>query len=221
MACDHLEVDTFLGSMNKINGKYGAMYVAYSNSLTQAFQEMKNAWDTPKGWEKVQTLASSLYRNMSSLGRSIESNYTEMKDSGTKWANAQHVWFFNCPPITQHTFTEFNPGKHDGKLNEVKREEVKNAATSIKNALQTIFDALNDMENVTREDASFGYYSTGGTNPRAALNVSLSTKESAMENAFQSYMKNITDEIDADNQEREAALQTEMDDTTNWDLNNG
>lgn len=219
MGCDHLSVDTFKGSMQQINGQYQSMHVAYANDLTNAFESMKKAWNTPKGWERVQKLATSLGNNLSSCGRSIEQNYTEMDNSGTKWATEQHVWFFNVPPVNTYTWTAFDAGKHDGQLNEVKREEVKNAATDIKNALQKIFDALNEMEKATKSDEKFGYYSTAGTNPREAINSTLTSKETAMETAFQGYMSNINGDIDADNAARDAALQTQMEDST-WDLDN-
>ena len=219
MGCDHLSVDTFKGSMQQINGHYQQMRVAYTSDLTTAFESMKKAWNTPKGWERVQKLATSIGNNLSACGKSIEQNYTEMDNSGTKWAKEQHVWFFNCPPVNSYTWTAFDAGKHDGQLNEVKREEVKNAATSIKDALQKIFDALNEMEKVTKSDEKFGYYSTAGNNPREAINTTLTAKETAMETAFQGYMSNINDDIDADNAARDAALQTQMEDST-WDLEN-
>ena len=181
MGCDHLSVDTFKGSMQQINGQYQSMHVAYANDLTNAFESMKKAWNTPKGWERVQKLATSLGNNLSSCGRSIEQNYTEMDNSGTKWAQEQHVWL---------------------------------------NALQKIFDGLNNMEKVTKSDDAFGYYSTAGNNPRESLNSTLLSKETAMETAFQGYMTNINSDIDADNAARDAALQTEMEDNSTWDLDN-
>ena len=220
MGCDHLTVDTFKGSMQQINGHYQSMRVAYTGDLTRAFENMKKAWNTPKGWERVQKLATSLGNNLRSCGRSIEQNYTEMDNSGTKWAQEQHVWFFNCPPVNTYTWTAFDAGKHDGQLNEVKREEVISAATDIKNALQKIFDGLNNMEKVTKSDDAFGYYSTAGNNPRESLNSTLLSKETAMETAFQGYMTNINSDIDADNAARDAALQTEMEDNSTWDLDN-
>lgn len=220
MGCDHLSVDTFKGSMQKINGSYQSMHVAYTNDLTNAFESMKKAWNTPKGWERVQKLATSLGNNLNNCGKSIEQNYTEMDNSGTKWAQEQHVWFFNVPAVNSYTWTAFDAGKHDGQLNEVKREEVKTAATDIKNALQKIFDGLNDMEKVTKSDDAFGYYSTAGNNPRESLNTTLTSKETAMETAFQTYMSNINADIDADNAARDAALQTEMENDTGWDLEN-
>ena len=41
-----------------------------------------------------------------------------------------------------------------------------------------------------------------------------------METAFQGYMSNINGDIDADNAARDAALQTEMEDNSTWDLDN-
>ena len=73
---------------------------------------------------------------------------------------------------------------------------------------------------VTKSDDAFGYYSTAGNNPRESLNSTLLSKETAMETAFQGYMTNINSDIDADNAARDAALQTEMEDNSTWDLDN-
>ena len=60
MGCDHLEVVRFKKSMNTIQIKHVEMHTIYKMSLMTEFNNMKRAWNTPKGWKILQELATKI-----------------------------------------------------------------------------------------------------------------------------------------------------------------
>ena len=136
MGCDHLEVKRFKESMNKIQLKHAEIFTIYKLSLLKAYEEFKRAWDTPRGWDTISGLSESIQCRISYMNETIEGNYTVMDDSGTAWAKSQQVMMFFIPPIPRLKYECWSPGHHDGEINEVKKEEVLEAAEKIKSWIE-------------------------------------------------------------------------------------
>ena len=107
------------------------------------------------------------------------------------------------PPVKYECWYE---GHHDWEINEVKKEEVLEAAEKIKNALNRINECMNDMQKVTFLDETFGYYSTGGENPREKIHKSINKARDGVAEDFTKYIGNMNSLIDEDIKEREAAI---------------
>ena len=212
MGCDHLHAKIFKESMNKIKLRHSEIFTIYKVSLLKAYEEFKRAWDTPRGWNTVNNLSECIYGRISSMNETIEHNYTVMDDSGTAWAKSQQVMMFSIPPIPPLKYECWSTGDHDGEINEVKKEEVLEAAEKIKNALNRINECMNDMQKVTFLDETFGYYSTGGENPRETIHKSINKARDGVAEDFTKYIGNMNNLIDEDIKEREAAISKGIDD---------
>ena len=212
MGCDHLDVRTFKKSMERIQRTHAGMHLTYKTNLMQAFDDMKRAWDTPKGWTKLHELSTKIHMRMSSLNKTIEHNYTVMDESGTDWARSQQVMLFFVPPIPSIGYERYEIGNHDGEINEVNKEEVLAAAKKIKFTLDSISEIMLDIDYATKTDEGFGYYSTGEVNPREEINKRVKAESSLIDEDFAKYADKMNEEIEEDIRLRNEALSKGIDD---------
>ena len=210
MGCDHLDVRTFRESMGTLHENHEKMWNAYTKRLFSAYNDMKKAWNTPKGWRNLVVLSDKIHAKMESTNKTIEANYYAMYVSGNAWARSQYV-SLNISPIPIKVYESYNPGQHDGVLNEVKKEEVKEATVKIKQVLNEINDYMNTIDNRTREDELFGYYSTDNDNPREAINESIKSNKNSLSDEFKNYMNTLDQDVEEDNKLRENALKEATD----------
>ena len=211
MGCDHLNVRVFKKSMEELRDNHRDMYRIYRDELIDEFKWMKKAWDTPKGWKKINDLALKVNGTMIGTNGWLEEEYIMMNKSGTDWARSQDVMMFFIPPMLHINYEAYNTGEHDGELNEVNKEEVLTHANNIKIALNEIKDCMNKIEIVTKDDDTFGYYSTGTINPREEINSAVKKGIASLDEEFTNYMSNMNKDIEEDNAEREKALSQAFD----------
>ena len=216
MGCDHLDVGHFRDSMSIVDERYNDIYNYYKKDLKNAFDSMKKAWNTPKGWNRVQDYANKLAETMEKLAISVEGNYELMRKSATEWAKSQQVWMFFIKEIPMRKFELYDAGKHEGELNEVKKEEVKDAADRIKIVMNNMCTAIGFIELCAQNDDLFGYYSTQGDyNPREELNKAMHKLKNDVQEAFDGYANNMNQAIDEDNAARESAIEKAIDNMSN------
>ena len=205
MGCDHLEVARFKKSMGNLQDNHSRIADIYRKKLFDVYNKMKEAWNTPKGWEQLNELATKMHMRMSSMSKIVEHNYYVMEMSGNDWARSQYVVTPLVQVMLPIRYEKYEVGKHEGEINIVKEEACFTAVEEYRQVLDEINECMNNMQIVTSNDEEFGYYSTDGENPREAINRCISKERDSIAEDFIRYSLTMRQEIEEDKKARENA----------------
>lgn len=209
MACDHLDKKTFDNAMEEIKSKYKKIIREYKNGLNSAMESYYTAWQSKKGWDKINALYNTLTTSLNSAGRAINKNYDTMKAGGEAYAKAQDMflWIGNFDN-EELSYTKKKFGEDQEII--IDEEKIQTATESLKASLEKIDSYIDEAQLVTKTDKTFGYYSTGDSNPRATLNQALNDLETSVVTAFKTFLSDNATTIAEDKAAREAAKQASL-----------
>ena len=210
MGCDHLDIDRFKKSMGNLQDNHTSMADIYRKRLFNVYNNLRDAWNTPKGWESLQKLSTNMLMKMSSLSKIIEDNYYNMEMSGNAWARSQYIMTPIVKVMIPIRYKKYEVGKHDGEINVVSEEQCNSAIEEFRQVLNEINECMNNMQIVTSNDEEFGYYSTDGENPREAINNSMRRIRNSISNDFAIYINSMREEIEEDKKSRDEAKRVDF-----------
>lgn len=204
MGCDHLDKHTFDTSMDNINSNNNFIKQAFDVMLAPALDQIRDAWQSKKGWEKTNTLGKSLAEALGAAEESLYKNYNIMKTSGEEYARSQWMLLI-IGFMTKYSFTAAHPEFAEDREIIIDDGKLAKGKESLNNALTVIYRFLTTMKDQTSSDQRFGYYSDGGTNPRAEMNTALSSVQESINTAMDKFANTFAEDVQADKTERDTA----------------
>lgn len=201
MACDHLDKRTFNNAMENILTNYNSISATFDGMFARAMEEYYDAWQSKKGFERVNSFYSVITEALDKASSSIIKNYNTMKDGGEAYARDQHM-FLIIESITKKTFSMDKKDFSDDREIIIDDEKISTAGENTKKSLERIASCLNDSINQTASNEKFGYYSDGGDNPREAMHKSYEALEEALKNATNNWFKELENDLESDKQLR-------------------
>jgi len=206
MACDHLHKRTFDNAMEKVRDDYYNMNKEFKGGLASAMVAYYDAWQSTKGWNKVNDLYLSIATALTTAGSAICKNYTTMKAGAEKFAKEQDMFLW----IGEITTKEFDMEKKTfGEDAEIIIDEgkISSSGNLLKASLEKINSYVDASKAQTSSDDNFGYYSDGGVNPRATMYDAYTALDTALRNATTKFFKDFESILEADKALRDATKQ--------------
>lgn len=209
MACDNLRPGTFNSAMKTIKQNYDDLVPAYKK-MKAAADDMKAHWHTPKGYEEVNMFLNRIGTCVNAVSSVVYNNYNEMKNSAKKFADKEKM-SINVQSLgnkhKQERVDDKMGATEDGSIDDT---ALGNDSKPVSNARQAIIDCLDAMYNITSSPEKFGYWSTGGTDPRDAMHRGISNMKTRVTQIIDTFNNDLFDKVQADKEDRENAKKTQF-----------
>lgn len=207
MACDHLDKKTFDNAMEEIKRDYNNIYKEYSNGLAKAMKAYYDAWQSKKGWDKINALYGRISTALDRAGVFIRGNYNIMKNGAENYAKKQDMFLWIGEinvrnfEMTKKTFNE------DSEII-IDEDKIKSAGTELSASLKKLNSYIDNSKNQTSSDVKFGYYSTGDAlNPREEIHHAYVDLDSSLNFATEQFIKDFEAILEEDKTARDQAKQ--------------
>ena len=206
MACDHLDKRTFDNAMENIIANYYSISSTFDGSFTLAMNDYYDAWQSKKGFERINTFYQAFANALETASKAIVKNYNIMKDSGETYAKDQGMWLI-IGSIAKKAFSMDKKDFSEDREIIIDDEKISLAGENMKKSLEKINACLESLLTLTESDEKFGYYSEGGENPRLAMSKAFNALEDALVAATTKWSGDLSKDLDADKQLRESQKQ--------------
>lgn len=206
MACDHLDKKTFDNAMEVIKDDYYDIAREFNGGLEKAMKSYYDAWQSKKGFSKINDLYSNIANGLENASMRICINYNTMKKGGEAYAKSQDMWLI----IGDIDRKDFSMEKQDfAEDREIIIDDAKiaEAGKELEESLKKLNGYIDNSKTQTSSDEKFGYYSDNDTNPRLSINKAYTNLETTFNQAIRQFSANLEQLLEDDKAQREANKQ--------------
>ena len=203
MACDHLDPKTFDARMSNLKNYNNFIYKEWQDNLKAAMRELYEAWQSSKGWNKINTLYNTTKNTLETAGNRVEKNYTTMKTGGEAYMKSQDI-NRTIDSIDYHSYICSTKKWNDDDEIIIDEEKISSAAQKLSKSYKNIVTYATNAKSILETDQKFGYYSTGEDNPRLTLYNAYKSLVENLDGALDKFSQDLSTTIAEDKAAREA-----------------